>query len=282
MGRPRCRGGFTLAELLVAVGIVAVLVGLLLPAVQKVRAAATRVKSTNKLRQIVLATHTYAAANGEQLPTYGSVVPFYFARGTLNELLPYLEGEATLFRTRPGEPPHVPAYLSPADPSIAGQPEKGDASYAANYAVFRGGTRLTDCADGTSNTIAFGERYASCGAVASVWSLGYATCTDEAGGFIPCTCPPSDSRRPTFADTSFDDVQPVTSNGETRPSVAGMTFQVQPTVDQCDYRQLQTPHAAGLPVALLDGSVRTLRAGISPAVFWAAVTPAGGESPGDW
>jgi hypothetical protein len=65
-------------------------------------------------------------------------------------------------------------------------------------------------------------------------------------------------------------------------SVRGLTFQVRPRVEDANPKIPHTPFANGLPVALFDGSVRTLSPRIEEHVFWSLVTPNGGEVVGDF
>ena len=110
------RRGFTLTELLVTFAIIAVLIGLLLPAVQAVRQAAARAQCSNNFKQIGLAVHNYASANQDALPALTSDLarPKYGAHngGLFFTLLPYLEQQnlylAALNADVTSVPPRIP------------------------------------------------------------------------------------------------------------------------------------------------------------------------------
>lgn len=258
------RTAFTLLELLVVVGIIAVLLSLLLPAVQMVRERSIRLQSMNKMRQVNLALHAYSNGYGK-LPAIND----FMDKGPFVVVLPYLDNDWKTF-------------ISPADPSLTfrhptkvlyPQVDKDDhyASYAYNGVVFRNKRSFeSGFPDGTANTIGLTEHYARC--AEGKWSI-FIYSLQYSGGDPSC----GGSRRPTFADEYFGDVVPVTANGKTAPSVPDLTFQAAPNLLESDARIPQTPHRGGILAGMMDGSVRTVGKGVLPEVFWGAVTPDGGE-----
>jgi prepilin-type N-terminal cleavage/methylation domain-containing protein len=149
--RSRMRKGFTLIELLVVIAIIAVLIGLLLPAVQKVRDAAARLQSLNNLKQLGLATHMFHDAN-QMFPAAnysGTGGGFYSTLySSFTDILPYVEQEAISKRWQPNlsssDPTPGPdgwsnltlasqrikTFIAPAMPTPSPDPGTGYVSYA--------------------------------------------------------------------------------------------------------------------------------------------------------
>jgi type II secretory pathway pseudopilin PulG len=171
----RIRRAFTLFQLLVVLAILAILIGLLLPAVQKVREAAARTQSQNNLKQIGLACHSYHDANNVFPP---GVDDNHFS--TSAYILPYIEQDNLYklidFKKSIDDKANAPArkarlkfFESPLDAVESVSPDYGPTNYlfcagsqaalADNNGIFylNSKVRLTDVTDGTSNTVMAGE-----------------------------------------------------------------------------------------------------------------------------
>ncbi|MBI1915100.1 MAG: DUF1559 domain-containing protein [Planctomycetes bacterium] len=296
--------GFTLVELLVVIAIIAILIGLLLPAVQKVREAAVRTQCSSNLRQVALATIDCADSHENSLPPGLGNYPiarggkFQGSGGLLFHILPFVEENPAYKRSYDpnnpdpdgrnwGNPTYsqwnardvkVKVYLCPADPTGAGG-ESGWAASTTSYAyngqlfyIAYGGWGLglskhpSSMADGASQTIMYTEKRAQ--------SYGAANWSPDGGfNYWPDWGPAvasSEGGQPTGPAAMFQ-INPFTcANGTTGALCANGNL-------------ANTGHPTGIIIAMGDGSARLLDARVSPTTWWAALTPNGNDLLGsDW
>jgi len=169
---PTSRRAFTLLELLIVIAIIGVLFALLLPAIQKVRAAAARTQCANQLKQIGITLHSVHDSYRRLPPADESFPGTQFPVGpVLFHLLPFIDYQAyhrvntdSNFVCNPNLY-GVPLYLCPTEPNRPNT-RYAEANYAPNRDLFLnvpgGSQSLQKIPDGTANTLGFSERRGRC------------------------------------------------------------------------------------------------------------------------
>jgi prepilin-type N-terminal cleavage/methylation domain-containing protein len=308
------RSAFTLIELLVVIAIIAILIGLLLPAVQKVREAAARTQSQNHLKQIGLASHNYNDAIGHMPPSFVEYGPTkgYKDGSWVVHILPYVEQD-NLKRgvdnasgasghyyaiTYNQSPPKI--FINPLDPSQSNGAYNDSGwgiysvtGYVSNYQAMGGivnkttGTpfildtkkTIQQISDGTSNTVMYTTRTA--------------VCERNPCAYRPSYSGPFYNIAPYANASDWYEWMPVLNYWKNGASSTGYLtgantkFQVNPTWagrnSTCDFRLASQLGSGGILVGMGDGSVRTVSSGITGTTWWAAMTATGGEVLGnDW
>jgi len=283
--------GFTLIELLVVIAIIAILIGLLVPAVQKVREAAARTQSLNNVKQMSLALHNANDSNGKLPPSYGYYPGNYDGSGNggnngilpahrgslLFHILPFVEQD-NLWKSIGGDSwynytPGPKMYISPSDPvyAVLKDPYQGRpaTTYPSNAYVFNGGpgvgqvntdwnqgsfgTIASIMPDGTSNTIMFAEAYVTCNGAGKIWTESNPG--QGNGDFNGSWFGSYNGGNP----VPYPQFKPSTSACNPYPSATG--------------GGLQSHAGGGIVVGLGDGSVRLVSSGVSYSTWRAAVLP---------
>jgi prepilin-type N-terminal cleavage/methylation domain-containing protein len=293
--------GFTLIELLVVMAIIAILIGLLLPAVQKVREAAARIQDANNLKQMGLAIHNMNDQIGVLPPLKGlypggplstATAPPSQMRGTVQYfMLPFIEQDNASNAMAANHPDswwcgyNIKTYVSPADSTVAGNgmldpgSPRGGTSYAPNEFVFGTAGPNNDSwqsyadgvanaaiprtfPDGTSNTILFAGKNMACGNPTTN-SVGDFYWGETNGGCARLDALGGGGNTPAF----------YTLNPP----------QLRPPPTTCNPCMLQGFFPGGIQVGLGDGSVRLVSSSISAATWASAVLPNDGVPLGpDW